>query len=293
MSDVPLVIQLQQLAADPDEDIVKLLNLTLVIATKLGLSDMRDWVIHELNGYDSDLPSYRIVMSRLFFQDAFGRHTPAIIPSNADLSDSITNIKLRDPVQGIWESFKTGNGCMILYHPQQADYLREIFRCSYIPVASIPQQQLSGIVSFIRTKILDWALGLELSGILGQGFQFTIKEKGIAVSHQTFHIGNMQGVAGNVSGGAINQQNTMTVQAANFESLANNLRQHGIGDDDIRTLQEAISQDPAPDQSGHFGGKVSAWLGSMITKAATGTIGLAVGVAGTVLTDAIKGYYGI
>ena len=62
MSDVPLVIQLQQLAKNPKGDIEELLNNAYLVASKLKIDDMKAILQFELHGYLSieDLPSYRV-----------------------------------------------------------------------------------------------------------------------------------------------------------------------------------------------------------------------------------------
>lgn len=332
MSDVPLVIQLQQLAKNPKGDIEELLNNAYLVASKLKIDDMKAILQFELHGYLSieDLPSYRVFtgdalivksqeygeipvnLSNTHWQEYAKKvfcDTPLPLLSSILLDDEKGAYMLQplmpDVIKELEARVRSANISSsisdLIPHLPDPMIRSQLGRSHQAPpmrniLIKFSSMRLVNIIQSVRRLIFEWSLDLESKGVLGEGLRFTLKEQQAAMSNnnQTFNIANMQGVVGTVSdSSSISQQNTMTVQTANFESLANKLRQHGIDEDDIGALREAINQDPKPDQAGHFGGKVSAWLGSMMTKAATGTIELAVGAAGTVLTDAIKGYYGI
>ena len=77
----------------------------------------------------------------------------------------------------------------------------------------------------------------------------------------------------------------------NIDSLLSFLREFSIDDDDLGELEDAVSSEPiAPD--GSYGPKVRAWLGGMISKAASSTWNVGLQTASKVLTDALNGYYG-
>ena len=56
------VLELQALACDPDSDILSVLMKAKMIAVKLGLSDLTEWIQLELNGYPSfdTVPEYSL-----------------------------------------------------------------------------------------------------------------------------------------------------------------------------------------------------------------------------------------
>ncbi len=62
---------------------------------------------------------------------------------------------------------------------------------------------------------------------------------------------------------------------------------------DIDDLEQAIDTDPSPTSPEAFGGKVSAWVGKMVSKAATGAWQIGVGTAGGLLAKALSVYYGL
>ncbi|QJW57630.1 hypothetical protein HL670_04549 [Serratia plymuthica] len=55
------VIELQSLAGDPDADIIAVLMKAKMIAVKLDLTDLVEWIELELNGYPNiaSVPEYR------------------------------------------------------------------------------------------------------------------------------------------------------------------------------------------------------------------------------------------
>jgi hypothetical protein len=134
---------------------------------------------------------------------------------------------------------------------------------------------------------------LEEDGILGKGLKFTDKEKEVAMSVNHYNIQNMQGVAGNISGGTVNQNNQLNIQKMNFDSLAKHLTDNNVAFSDIQALKEAIDNDPVPTEANKLGEKVSAWIGSMVGKAASGSWDISVATAGTLLAESIAKFYGI
>ena len=80
--------------------------------------------------------------------------------------------------------------------------------------------------------------------------------------------------------------------AKDFASLERVLRENGVEEDDINSLKAAVESDPEPADKAKFGTKVSAWIGWMMQKAATGSWDISIQAAGTLLASAIAKYYG-
>jgi len=55
------VLELQALARNRESDIIEVLLTAKMIAVKLGLKDLSEWMEYEIDGYpgDVDLPEYR------------------------------------------------------------------------------------------------------------------------------------------------------------------------------------------------------------------------------------------
>ena len=85
----------------------------------------------------------------------------------------------------------------------------------------------------------------------------------------------------------------MTITSGNFDSLANYLKDQGLSTKDIKELEDAVQKDPAPSGKGHFGSKISSWIGKMVGKAADGSWNIGIAAAGNLLSTAIEKFYGL
>lgn len=121
-------------------------------------------------------------------------------------------------------------------------------------------------------------------------------EKTFVPSTTTIHIGTFQGVLGNIANsGELTQNLELSINAiskGDFESLQNALKKLGIEQDDINELKAAVESEPETTKSEKFGEKVSAWIGKMIQKAASGSWDIGIAVAGNILATVITKYYG-
>lgn len=162
------------------------------------------------------------------------------------------------------------------------------------PKVVFHRSQLMGILTKVRSIILNWALQLEEDGILGEGLKFSDKEKEIAMSVNNYSIQNMNGIVGNLSGAStVNQNNVMNISKLNFEDLAQYLMSNKVEFSDINDLQSAINLDPEPTNPKNFGKNVSDWIGKMVGKSASGSWDIGVSAAGTLLAESISKFYGL
>lgn len=292
-----IVLQLQDLASDGKYEISDLLRKALLVATKLNLNEHRDWILSELNGYrdSSLLPEYRIIHGDLRAQNPYHGLIPFILP-HADLMETVTKIRLSESVSSIEQlasSEKKGSICFFFGPEQEAALMRMQGNYALRPLRVVGGNVLLAVIQSVRTRILEWALSLEAAGILGEGLSFSEKERSVAMTNKTIQIQNFQGVLGDVSGGSITQSNTITITPGNFDSLAQYLKEQGVQSKEIKELEIAIADDPEPMQSGIFGGKVGAWIGKMVGRAASGGWEISVSTAGTLLAAALTKYYGL
>jgi hypothetical protein len=70
------------------------------------------------------------------------------------------------------------------------------------------------------------------------------------------------------------------------------LKREGVSEGDIRELEVAINQDGLPPDPNKFGETVSQWIAKMMGLAASGVWQVSIGVAGSLLSDALGAYYG-
>jgi len=295
LSQNSIVLQLQELAVDPESNIEELLNKALLVARKLKIKKFRKWCEHELDGYDGDeLPEYRLFKGQLMVFNPYYGLQPFMIPH--DLDEVVTAIKLGLSVGEINNLLKQNSEIFEYVINNDAKLLLISLQDSFTqlePRVIFKRSQLLGISTKLRNIILNWSLQLEEDGILGEGLKFTEREKEAAMSVNHFNIQNMQGVAGNVTGGTINQNNQMNIKKMDFDTLARYLAESNVAFSDIQILKDAIESDPIPTEPNKLGSMVSNWIGNMIGKAANGSWDVSIAVAGTLLAEAITKFYGL
>lgn len=293
----PIVIQLQELAADSKNEIDDLLRKALLVSTKLQLPEYKEWILSELNGYKSAdaVPEYRIIHGDLRAENPFHGLVPFMI-EDPELRDAVTRVVVHESVSSIQQMASAKKGTIGYYFgaEQEAALLRMQGGFAQLrPVRVVGANRLLAILATVRTRILEWALSLEAAGIVGHGLSFSEKEKSAAMNEKTIQIQNFQGVLGNVTGGSVTQTNSITITPGDFNSLASYLGQQGVPNSEILSLQEAISKDVVPVTPGKFGESVSLWLGKMMSLAASGSWEVSISTAGTLLAAAISKYYGL
>ncbi|WP_144731944.1 hypothetical protein [Acinetobacter oleivorans] len=295
MSETSIVLQLQELAVDPNSNIEELLNKALLVARKLKIKKFRKWCESELKGYDKEnIPDYRIIKGQLKVFNPYHGLQPFIIPDTLD--KLVTTIKIKQSVGEINNLLsQEGNSFESVISNEVKSKLMSMQKgfTQLEPRVMFERSQLLSVSSKLRNIILNWSLQLEEDGILGEGMKFSEKEKKAAMSVNNFNIQNMQGVVGTVSGGTINQNNQMNIAEYDFDSLAKYLMENKVGYTDIQKLEVAIKEDPKPKDSKKLGVNVSEWIANMMGKAANGSWEIGIATAGTLLAESISKFYGI
>lgn len=293
-----VVLQMQELASDSSKPLIDLLHIALIVSTKLNLQDLRQWVLAEINGYEesASLPPYRVISGDLKVHNPYRGLIPFLI-QEPDLQEAACRIALRDSVSSIQSLVtQSKNGTVVYYFdPEKETALMRLQSDSFGPLRPlrvVGANQLLSILQTVRTTVLEWALRLEAEGIRGDGIIFTNSEKERAMTRRSIHIENFQGVLGDVHGSTVSQTNTIAVSAGNFDTLATYLASLGVVKLDIDELQRAIQSDPGISKDKKFGTSVSAWIGKMISRAASGSWDISVATAGTVLGAALAKFYG-
>lgn len=297
-NNTPIVLQLQGLASDSETPIPELLRKALLISTKLGLNDFRQWVINELNGYKQvdDLPDYRLIYGDLRVHNPYHGYMPFII-EDSELSEAARKIQVMQSVDSLNHLITEGSGSYLTFaFPPEIEAALMRMQDGFTPLRPtrvVARSQIVGTLEKIRTQLLNWSLQLEAEGILGEGLSFSETEKRRAEMSQSINIHNFQGVLGNVLDSNVQQNLNMTVSPGNFDSLAAYLAAHGVSTEDLRVLEDAVRHDPQPSDKDKFGDKVSGWVGKMVGKAAQGGWNISLGAAGNLLASAISKFYGL
>jgi hypothetical protein len=214
-----LIHSFQKDLVTPGKNIVDLLRTAKLIASKLRVSIVDDWIQHELNGYaDSDIiPQYRLL--RTVEVQCLNPYNGWQLVGNRDggFQIQIPIAELENSSEGHYVAFpipqdknwriRSTGGLNMTQFPQRI---------------LVPMSKIKGIVDAVKTKLLDWSTELESKGIVGEDFGFTPQEVEKA-STINYNIGTFQGVFGNV-GGTNNRNNIGNISTTSNNSKLGRVR---------------------------------------------------------------------
>ena len=299
-----LLEDIQNAAVDGSSDLGTLLRKCKLLAARLGSTQLEDWLLWESNGYpdDVEVPDYRTWSLTLkgYFADSSGSKLENVIIPSTSIPEEVRQFyqryEHRQSIATIEDLLERGDGTRLevstgdLAAALGMD-VYEGMNC-YQASATFGPSHFVELVNAVRNRILDFTLAIwkedPTAGDIKEEAATTIEP---AVVTQIFHT-TVHGGAASIVGSAHDSTITFNVVANDFESLKKVLRENAVDDADIQVLKEAIDSDDTPESGTKFGPKVSTWIGDMMYKAASGTWEIGVGVAGTVLTQAITQYYG-
>ena len=176
MSNKDLLLEIQKEAVDGNTVLSTVLRKCLVLATRLGHQQLKDWAQWELNGYpaSSELPDYRILKGLQSFGHFFGIAGSAL--NNAPLSllnlpepirKNFQNPAIREGVRAIAEmaAIKKDGTIRWAWPPEACDVFshrdyRDDFRLAQAWI-SVPIARLTGVLDTIRNRVLSFALEME------------------------------------------------------------------------------------------------------------------------------------
>ena len=300
-----LLPQLRDDIVDPRTPASVVLRKAKILAASLSYPEFATWLANELSGYTNiaSLPSYRILKPPVLgtFSGPFGQMVSdygipvSLLPDF--MQDSFQNLPMAHPLREI--EAMASSSVEVLRHnlPTEATILaRDSVRLSggFILVEMhqpISRAVLEGIVDAVRTRFLDFLLGL-------QGIDKSILESETAISHlpkdqvaKTFNVtimGNNNVVAAHSTLGDVQIQ---AIAHGSIQSLGEFMKSIGVANLDISSLSEAIKADGDVKPEA-LGSRVTNWIGAMVGKAVSGTWNVALSAAPELLKEAIWRYYG-
>jgi hypothetical protein len=210
----------------------------------------------------------------------------------------VTGFNLRQGVAQYESLLKNGKGNN-LQVPWPADFVahfgKGIYRYMNCLSASmvIPNPVIVGLLDTVRNKVLSFALELETEAPdAGEGLMDAepLPERVVGHVFNNYILGGSNTIAAGSS--HFTQNTTISVRQGDLNSPSDYLKGTGLTENDLTELESAISQDEVPQDPKKLGGRVSGWIGKMVSKAASGTWDIAVSSAADLLTKAILIYYG-
>jgi len=194
-----LVLEIQRDAANPEISSSVLLRKMKIIAAKLGIKDIEQWVDSELLGYAGstleDLPSYRTTMGDLKCKNPIHGWQP--LRGSPEIDTLFSTIHVTDPLPVLETTIANNDSGELMWRlsPEREHNLMNAMNYKTDVAVFTSVAPISAVIEHVKTHILDLALKLEQEGILGEGMAFSPAEKSqdlTIVNHiHARHIGNV------------------------------------------------------------------------------------------------------
>lgn len=209
-----LVPELVDMASTPAVSTADLLRRALVVARRLSVPELVDWINSELNGYKfEEVPGYRRLRGQLVAENPYHGAIPLFAPP--EMAEILADFSVRQSIPELFHLQSSETGIFSHFPADIEQTLMHMMRKSsgvaMRPALKFSSVQIQGVIETVRSRILDWALDLEGRGIIGEGMSFTPQEKQ-AVQEQHYHFGNVSGSQIQISsnGSTQTQANTTT-----------------------------------------------------------------------------------
>lgn len=209
-----LVLELQRDALEKTVPTTDLLRKAMVVARKLRVTDIEQWISHELNGYPegAEVPAYRYLRGEPKVFNPYNGWIPLMM-SDAKQAELFSK---RGTSQSIAEleriALGKGNFVYMRYPKRTEQSLMKGMDIPMEPALVVSNSQVHGILDRVRNTVLEWALGLEEKGIMGEGMSFTPDEKKEAGS-VTVNLSNLGNIVGSMRDSQIQQGTNSSTQS--------------------------------------------------------------------------------
>jgi hypothetical protein len=281
----------------------------LVLARQIHNSEFEMWANSELNGYTDKniLPSYRKIKATIrgTFINLNVKYNNSQVPLldfDSETETALTTMFLYQSVSTLEKIRDTADKSLLIqpFPPQIVSVIENNWKAAGNPFLQLVQCQQSvnalvtnEIISQVRTKLFDFLIKYNQNKGISTDISI-IKKKEEIIQYMSQTIITTTG-DGNVinTGNHVTQHNQISIGVKNKKELSEYLEGIGVAEEDRNELLTIVETE-LPDQStGRFGNKVNQWITKMLSKALEGTWNIAKETAVSVLSDAVKKYYGI
>lgn len=218
-----LVPELVDMASTPAVRTADLLRRALVVARRLAVPELVDWINSELTGYKSgEVPEYRRLRGQLVAENPYHGAIPFFAPP--EMAEMLADFSVRQSIPELVHLQGSETGIFSHFPADIEQTLMHMMRKSsgvaMRPALKFSTVQIEGVIETVRSRILDWALDLEGRRIIGEGMSFTPQEKQ-AVQEQHYHFGNVSGSQIQISsnGSTQTQATTTTTTGTDLDTL--------------------------------------------------------------------------
>ena len=296
-----LLDEIIDLLADENASLNAALLKTKVLMHTIGHAELAEWVNDELNGYPKDkpVPDYRIVGGRV----AGNIQNAVMIQSNVNLPTYhlpkklktwLENHELREAMSVLQDmaSGKPGGSLHMPLSPEIGAQIDKGMDGYWVQKCWVEMQplQIKNGISQVRSRLLDFALNLRDK--IGGAEEKEVKALAAATDVPGMFHGAVFGDNATV---VVGNENKIKVnnQKGDFDALAKLLATKGVSQHDVAELKTAVASDEGKVDIANksFGPAVKGWIGKMMQKAVNASWQIELGVAGGLLTEALKAYY--
>jgi AbiTii len=225
-----LIHELQLDAANAAVSASSLLRKALIVAAKLDVANVPEWIDKELSGYrDGDsVPSYRVVQGTVKGRGVRG-WLSLQFPTD-ELEEKVATKYLYDSVAQI-EALRNRDGMLAVgFTAEGTRLLQQLAQRNTEFVCELDKTKLDAIIDEIKNRVLRWAIALDKDGIRGEGLTFTSAEV------EKAHSMVFQVESGDVNVGVIGDVGGRANVATGRQPRAGS-----IDMDDVRKLAEDIA----------------------------------------------------
>lgn len=301
-----LINEIIETLSSQDASLTDALLKTKVLLHKIGHQELTQWVNHELNGYsDADsLPAYRILPVQVLVDGVsmVGQWTSHPIPLmhlDGQLREFLETARLYQSLAVLEKlADKATDGLLEMAIPMEMNGRLGLGLRKGVKIQrawrAIGQADVVSVFVQVRSRLLDFVLALQDQ--LGEN----VSDKDLKQRTGSFDAAGLfnNAVFGNnttiVVGSNNNQRANNLALKGDFSALADELRKHAVQEPDICALEQAIKRDDdavrVPELP--YGPAVKAWLQGMLAKAVDSSWQIELGVASSLLANAIQQYYG-
>lgn len=219
-----IVIELQKACLDQEVPASSILRKAKVIAAKLELEDLRQWINAEINGYTcapSEMPEHRTGLGTPKFLNPYHGWRP-IQTSDDFFGRTIRTVHLTQPISELEELARSdngGSGLIMYYSPKIEEIIQSFLPTRMECGLHFSKSQVINALEYVRNKTLDWTLELEGRGVVGEGLTFADADKKEAQIVTNHIYGSSIGVLGTVGRDAKISHLTSTISPSPEQAL--------------------------------------------------------------------------
>lgn len=299
-----LIDEIIDILSSDTPDLNNALFKTKVLLHNLGEVQAISWVNSELNGYPNidSMPEYRKLHISLYgnLSNGYWYHNDQPLPLShldKDLREKLETHPLLQSIAVIESYAKDDKHLTITIAPELFSSLGKGLNEGYYVDRAWGKPSLGSmlqVITEVRSRLLDFIL--ELSEKLPDELDASeMKRKSKEIGTSDLFNNAVFRDNTTIVVGSHNIQNVNNEVSKNdFESLANFFKSHQMEEPDVRALKSAIEKDHGSKENieKQFGGNVRSWIGTMLVKATESTWNVNLGIASSLIADALNAYYG-